>query len=108
MAEVREIGGNTIRTWDTVNLGAILDEAQRNKLAVIVGLPLPSCDALNYFYKDTAKTGAAYRAFRQVVQRYKGHPALLMWCLGNEPAFSFKPRYRSFSQSVQPPAGHDP
>jgi len=99
LAEVREAGGNTIRTWDTVNLGAVLDEAQRNNLAVIAGLPLPSSDALDYFYKDTVKTAAAYRAFRQVVQRYKGHPALLMWCLGNEPAFSFKPRYRPFNKT---------
>jgi hypothetical protein len=96
LAELRKAGGNTIRTWDTVHLGAILDEAQRNNLAVIAGLPLPSSDALNYFYKNSAQTGAAYQAFKQVVQRYKGHPALLMWCLGNEPAFSFKPRYRPF------------
>lgn len=99
LAEVREAGGNTIRTWDTLNLGAILDEAQRNSLAVIAGLPLPSSDALSYYYKDTAKTGAAYRAFRQVVRRYKDHPALLMWCLGNEPDFSFKPRYRPFTKT---------
>lgn len=99
LAKVKEAGGNTIRTWDTINLGAILDEAQRNKLAVIAGLPIPSSDALNYYYKDTAKTGAAYKAFSQVVQRYKDHPALLMWCLGNEPTFSFKQRYRPFNKT---------
>lgn len=99
LAALKEAGGNTIRTWDTVNLGAILDEAQRNNLAVIAGLALPSSDELNYFYKDSAKVGAAYRGFRRVVQRYKDHPALLMWCLGNEPAFSFKPRYRPFNKA---------
>ncbi|WP_298740365.1 glycoside hydrolase family 2 TIM barrel-domain containing protein [uncultured Chitinophaga sp.] len=99
LAELKAAGGNTIRTWDTVNLEAILDEAQRNNLAVIAGLPLPSSDALNYFYKDTLKTAAACRTFKQVVQRYKDHPALLMWCLGNEPAFSFKLRYRPFTKT---------
>lgn len=99
LAALKEAGGNTIRTWDTVNLGAILDEALRNDLAVIAGLPLPSSDALDYFYKDSSKTAAAYQAFRRVVLRYKDHPALLIWCLGNEPAFSFKPRYRPFNKT---------
>jgi hypothetical protein len=99
LAELKEAGGNTIRTWDTVNLGAILDEAQRNGLAVIAGLYLPPSDELSSFYNDSAKVNATYRAFRQVVERYKHHPALLVWCLGNEPIFSFKPRYRPFNRA---------
>jgi hypothetical protein len=98
LAALKEAGGNTIRTWDTVQLGAILDEAQRYNLAVVAGLPLPASQEL-YFYKDTAAVARTYRAFRQVVERYKDHPALLMWCLGNEPAFSFKPRYRPFTRA---------
>ncbi|GAA0533830.1 glycoside hydrolase family 2 TIM barrel-domain containing protein [Chitinophaga japonensis] len=94
--KLRAIGGNTIRTWDTTNIGAILDEAQRHHLAVIVGLPMPGSDYTGYFYKDTARVAAQYRAFSRTVQQYKDHPALLMWCLGNEPGFSFKWRYRPF------------
>lgn len=94
--KLREIGGNTIRTWDTVNLGAILDEAQRNNLAVIAGLSMPVSAYLDYFYKDTAKTGAQYRAFANTVKRYRDHPALLMWCLGNELNFTWKPGYGAF------------
>ncbi len=96
LAKLRAIGGNTIRTWDTVNIGAILDEAQRNNLAVIAGLPLPASNYQNYFYKDTAKVTANYRALQQIITRYKDHPALLMWCLGNEPGFNNKPGSRHF------------
>ncbi len=94
--KLREAGGNTIRTWDTVNLGAILDEAQRKHLAVIAGLSMPVSAYLDYFYKDTAKVAAQYRAFSRTVQRYKDHPALLMWCLGNELNFTYKPGYGAF------------
>ncbi|GAA0533842.1 glycoside hydrolase family 2 TIM barrel-domain containing protein [Chitinophaga japonensis] len=93
---LQQIGGNTIRTWDTTNIGAILDEARRCHLAVIVGLPMPGSGYLDYFYKDTARTGAQYRAFTRTVQRYKDHPALLMWCLGNELGFPYKPGYSAF------------
>jgi hypothetical protein len=96
LGKLREAGGNTIRTWDTVNLGAILDEAQRNHLAVIAGLSMPVSAYLDYFYKDTAKVAAQYRAFSHTVQRYKDHPALLMWCLGNELNFTYKPGYGAF------------
>ncbi|HEU4552114.1 MAG TPA: glycoside hydrolase family 2 TIM barrel-domain containing protein [Chitinophaga sp.] len=93
---LRQMGGNTIRTWDTLNLAAILNEAQRNNLAVIVGLPMPGSSYLSYFYKDTAKVNAQYRALQQVVEQYKHHPALLMWCLGNELEFKASPAQRPF------------
>jgi len=96
LGKLQAIGANTIRTWDTAGIGAILDQAQRHQLAVIVGLPMPGSDYTDYFYKDTTRVAAQYRAFTRIVQRYKDHPALLMWCLGNEPGFSFKPRYRPF------------
>jgi len=96
LEKLREIGGNTIRTWDTIHLGAILDEAQRNNLAVIVGLSMPVSAYLDYFYKDTAKVAAQYQAFERTVRQYKDHPALLMWCLGNELNFTWKPGYGAF------------
>ncbi|KAA2245367.1 hypothetical protein F0L74_05230 [Chitinophaga agrisoli] len=96
LQQLRQSGGNTIRTWDTVNLGAILDEAEREHLAVIAGLPMPGSAYLDYYYKDTARVAALYRAFEDIVQRYKKHPALLMWCLGNELGFSAKPGYSAF------------
>ncbi|WP_346318413.1 glycoside hydrolase family 2 TIM barrel-domain containing protein [Chitinophaga sp. YIM B06452] len=96
LAQLREAGGNTIRTYDTLQLAAVLDEAQKNDIAVIVGLPLPMSVYRDYFYADEEKVSAVTEAFRSTVARYKDHPALLMWCLGNEPVMTWKPGYSAF------------
>ena len=96
LKELHEAGGNTVRTYDTVGLGAVLDEAQRNHIAVIAGLPIPYSDYLDEFYKDGRKVKGMYEAYRETVARYKNHPALLMWCLGNEPRMTWKPGYDAF------------
>jgi hypothetical protein len=96
MDRLKAIGGNTIRTWDTAGLGAILDEAAANNLAVIAGFYVPESKYLDVFYRDQKKVQAQYAAFRQIVQRYRSHPALLMWCLGNEVDFPFKAKYNTF------------
>lgn len=95
LAALRAAGGNTIRTWDTVHLGTLLDSAQATGIAVIAGLYLPTSNTLEY-YEDTAAVSALYLAYEQVVERYKNHPALLMWCLGNEVDFPYRPRFRPF------------
>lgn len=96
MAMLKAIGGNTVRTWDTAGLGAILDSAAANNLAVIAGIYIPESRYLDSFYRNQEKVDEQYTALRQIVQRYRSHPALLMWCLGNEVDFPFKPRYHPF------------
>lgn len=92
---LKAAGGNTIRTWDTVGLGALLDEARAEGIAVICGLSLPESGYLD-FYRDTAAVNALCQAYELLVERYKQHPALLMWCLGNEVDFPYRPRFRPF------------
>src|SRR5690606_31305192 len=46
---LQQIGGNTIRVWDTVGLGTILKEADELGIAVIVGLPIPESQYMNYY-----------------------------------------------------------
>lgn len=96
MSALKAIGGNTIRTWDTTNLQAILDEAAANGLAVIAGFYVPESKYMSSFYQDDRKVAAQYNAFCDVVKRYRSHPALLMWCLGNEVDFPYKPNYNRF------------
>jgi len=95
LAELRLAGGNTLRTWDTTNIRHVLDEAETNGIAVIVGLSLP-VSLHQSFYRDTAQVGEQFRAYQHIVKQYSSHPALLMWCLGNEIDFPYRPGFRSF------------
>lgn len=96
--ELRDAGGNTLRTWDTTNLAQILDSAQRHDLAVIVGLPLPNSGDIP-FYTNPQITKTRYSALQSVIKRYRNHPAVLMWCLGNELDFPYKWTYGNFYDS---------
>jgi len=89
-------GGNTIRLWDTINLGKILDSAKAYHLAVIVGLPMPPNKNMDAFYNDEAKVDDGFKKISAIVSTYKNHPALLCWCVGNELDFPVKPKYNRF------------
>ena len=91
-----EAGGNTIRVWDTTNISGILDSAQAYRLAVIVGLPMPYNQNMDDFYNSDAKVAAHYKNLTATVNRYKHHPAVLAWCIGNELTFPYKPNYNRF------------
>lgn len=95
LRQLQEAGGNTIRIWDTAHLGQILDEAHANNIAVIAGLPMPVSSILSY-YNNRSEVAAQLTGFRSIINRYRSHPALLMWCLGNEVDFPFKPRFNNF------------
>lgn len=93
---LREAGGNTIRTWDTTNLAAILNEAHANMLSVVVGLPMPENDDMDVFYNRPELVSKQYDDYLKVVTKYKNHPAVLFWCVGNELSFPHKPSYKNF------------
>ena len=78
------IGGNTIRVYDTINIKSVLDDAHHNKLAVIVEIPIPK-NSNNYnFYASEENTIQLKNDVKKFVRKYKNHPALLLWNLGNE------------------------
>lgn len=93
--ELAEIGGNTMRVYDTINLGNTLDEAAKYGLAVIVDIPIP----VNRYgaYSSEISNNILKRRIRTFVKKYKEHPAVLIWNLGNEvnyPVFSWKYFFR--------------
>lgn len=92
---LKQSGGNTIRIWDTVGLARVLDSAHVNNIAVIVGLPIYNSDFTS-FYNDNQKVQNQYYAFKSLVNRFKNHPSVLMWCLGNELDFPYKLSYNNF------------
>lgn len=101
MKELAAAGGNTIRTWDTTNLGMILDEAEANHLSVIAGFSLPESSFIKEFYSDSSKTSAMVRAYTTIVKRYKNHKALLAWCVGNELSFTLSLEQSPFYSTMK-------
>lgn len=98
-SELKKLGGNTIRIWDTLNLATILDSALANDIAVIVGLPVPNNDDYMSFYNDPQKISFQYNSYKKIVNKFKSHPAILMWCVGNELSFPYKLSYNNFYNS---------
>jgi len=86
---LRDLGGNTIRTWGVGQLGLtesgklLLDECNELGLTALVGLWV-NHPRHGHDYDDEAMLQAQRDRIRSAVQKYRDHPALLMWGLGNE------------------------
>lgn len=86
-------GGNSIRTWSTVDgpEGTIrlLDQAQA--LGITVSLCVYTKSERHGFdYDNQEEVTAQFNRIRQEVLKYKDHPALLTWIIGNELNFDYK------------------
>ena len=77
------IGANSIRTWGIEEAEQILDEARRLGLTVMLGFWLQH-ERHGFDYNDSAKVEKQYRHFCAAIDRFKDHPALLLWGIGNE------------------------
>jgi hypothetical protein len=88
-------GGNTISCWDTSKLASVLNEAQRHNVSVIAGLDIPGGDSKE-FYRDEKKADQLYEDYKHIIIRYKDHPALLSWTVGNELFMPFTISSRGF------------
>jgi hypothetical protein len=80
-------GGNVFRTWRTENgreTGRqVLDRARANGLYVALGLEVGS-ERHGFDYNDSAAVARQYEQVKAEVLKYKDHPALLTWIIGNE------------------------
>jgi hypothetical protein len=83
MDAVIACGGNTIRTWGIENAQTILDQAEKKGLKVMLGLWVQH-ERHGFDYNDPEKIQNQLEGFRIAVRKYKDHPALLMWGVGNE------------------------
>lgn len=83
LAALAASGGNSIRTWGVDNLDKLLDEAHRHQLTVCVGLWLGH-QRHGFDYQDEQAVLQQLEDSLRAVRRYKDHPAVLMWGIGNE------------------------
>ncbi|WP_234051648.1 MULTISPECIES: glycoside hydrolase family 2 TIM barrel-domain containing protein [unclassified Xanthobacter] len=82
LAELKALGANVVRTYGQ-EPGEILDAAQRAGLKVIVGFWMGQ-PRLGFDYRNRQAVDAQLENLRHMVERYRNHPALLMWGIGNE------------------------
>ncbi|WP_426060236.1 glycoside hydrolase family 2 TIM barrel-domain containing protein [Hymenobacter sp. B1770] len=81
--KIKEKGGNSVRLYAPAYADVLLDKAHQNGLTVMFGLWMkPPYEKFDY-YDPKAVAEQQQEVYRQVM-RYKNHPALLMWNLGNE------------------------
>lgn len=73
-------GGNSVRLY---SLGPAFDQAQQKGLSVLAGLGMGS-PRHGFNYAEPEQVAKQREKIRQQVLKYKGHPALLMWAVGNE------------------------
>ena len=114
LAKLKSIGGNTIRVYDTNGLGKILDSANAYDLAVIAGVWMMGKSEMDY--TDSFMVAQQFQETREVIRRYRDHPALLMWCIGNEITYraSFselwrpEPVWQAFAELVDMVKEEDP
>lgn len=80
---LKKIGGNSIRTWGIDNAQEILDKAEQLGLTVTLGLWIQH-ERHGFDYNNEIKVKNQITYFKSVIDKFKNHPALLMWGIGNE------------------------
>ncbi len=84
---LRAHGGNSIRNWSTVNdnetAQEVLDRALNNGITVSLCLQVRS-ERWGFDYNNKKLVDKQFLKFRKEVVKYRNHPALLTWIIGNE------------------------
>ena len=84
LQQLAAAGANSLRTWGADDdVGATLDAAHALGLSVSVGIWLGH-ERHGFDYNDADRVREQLERARQSVLRYRDHPALLLWGIGNE------------------------
>ena len=82
--KLKEYGGNSIRTWGVSSeTDQILADALKHDLTVSFGIWIgQERQGFDYSNEDALK--GQLEMVRQTVRKYKDHPSILLWGIGNE------------------------
>jgi hypothetical protein len=83
MKQLRECGGNSMRTWGVGDATTKeLEEAHKRGISLMVGIWLGHKD---YFdYKNPKQVAEQFETVKKNILTYKDSPGVLLWGLGNE------------------------
>jgi hypothetical protein len=84
-----QIGANSVRVWGVENAQSVLDEAQKKGISVMLGLWMNQ-ERQGFDYDNSEKVQKQFNYYKTIIERYKNHPALLMWGIGNELDLDYK------------------
>jgi len=82
MDELKAAGANSVRTYSSKFARWTLDAAQARGMTVFLGYEVSGEHGFSYL--NETDVNAQRERFRAFVKRYKDHPALLIWGIGNE------------------------
>jgi hypothetical protein len=92
LEELTSYGANSIRTWSidggVYPAAEILDKAHSLGMTVSLGLDFAR-ERLGFDYNDKEAVAKQFEEAKANVLKYKDHPALLTWFIGNELNFDF-------------------
>jgi hypothetical protein len=77
------LGANSIRMWSVDGADDMLDAAHAHGMTVTLGIWLEH-ERHGFDYGDPEQVAAQKERVRQAVLKYRDHPALLLWGIGNE------------------------
>jgi len=83
LRDAKDAGANSIRVYNTDSAQQILDSAAHLGLSVFLGLGMSYADK-EMDYTDKYAVALQFEKIKKEVLKYKDHPALLLWGVGNE------------------------
>lgn len=88
LALMQDMGVNTIRVYEPIDSEVVLDEIHAAGISVIVGIG----------YNQGGVYDLLSGSYLDYIERFKSHPAILLWELGNE--YNFHPEWFGGSLDV--------
>lgn len=76
-------GGNSVRTWGISEWETVFSQAEKNGLTVCAGIWMEQ-ERQGFDYSDPDTVRKQFQQIKEAVLRYKDHPSLLIWGIGNE------------------------
>ncbi len=81
--ELQYLGGNSVRTWGVDEADEALAMAEKYGFTVMFGLWVQH-ERHGFNYNDEIAVKKQLENFTEVVKKYKDHPNILLWGIGNE------------------------